>query len=433
MNRYDKHKDSGVEWIGEIPYNWKEIKLKYIGYMYSGLSGKNGGDFKQVENHLNKTFIPFTNVANNINIDPNKLEHVVIQKDESQNLVKKNDLFFMMSSENFDDVGKATILLHDLGETYLNSFCKGFRVTSKNVNAEYLNYLLLNDAYRKRMMIEANGFTRINLKMEKVNDFLISLPPLMEQTIIANFLDEKTSQIDKLIFNKQKLIELLKEERTAIINNAVTKGINPNVKLKPSGIEWLSDIPEHWEVKKLKYVAKLRDELIQNADFKIAVENIESGSGNIVNMEEEKIYEGQLSSFKKGDTIFNKLRPYLHKVYLAEKDGGLFGELLIIYTKGELISSFLYYKLFSKEFIDIVDGSTQGTKMPRANWNDFISQLFISFPKDKLVQNQIVEHIDIQTKKVNSTISKIEKEIELMQEYRTALISEVVTGKIKIT
>ena len=189
---------------------------------------------------------------------------------------------------------------------------------------------------------------------------------------------------------------------------------------------------KNWKRKKLKYIAKLRDELIDNSDFKIAVENIESASGRLINMQEEKNYEGQLSAFKKGDTIFNKLRPYLHKVYFAEKDGGLFGELLVIYSIGEIIPEFLFYKLFSKEFIDIVDGSTQGTKMPRANWNDFISQLLISFPKDKKEQTVIVQYILTETQRTDITISKIEKEIVLLQEYRTALISEVVTGKVKI-
>jgi restriction endonuclease S subunit len=236
-----------------------------------------------------------------------------------------------------------------------------------------------------------------------------------EQAAIEIFLDKKTAQINKLIAQKQKLVELLTEERLAIINEAVSgKGKN-------------------WEKKKLKYVVNLRDELIDKADFKIAVENIESRSGKLIDMKEEKHYEGKLAAFKKGDTVFNKLRPYLHKVYLAEKDGGLYGELLIIYSMEELISEFLFFKLFSKEFIDIVDGSTQGTKMPRANWSDFISQLLISFPKDKNEQATIVHYIQMETKRLEISISKIEKEMELMDEYRTTLISEVVTGKLKVT
>lgn len=413
MKKYSSYKPTSINWISEIPEHWSETKLKYIGYLYAGLTGKSGDDFNQDLNPLSKSFIPFTNIANNEKINPENLQSVVINEDENQNEVKKWDLFFMMSSENFDDVGKATILLHDLKEVYLNSFCKGFRVTDKNVNPLFLNYLLFNDAYRRRMMIEANGFTRINLKMEKVNDFEIALPPVEEQISIAEYLENRVAQIDKLIANKQKLIALLKEECASLINEAV------------------SGDGKKWEKKKLKYLAKLRDELIADTDFKIAVENIESGSGKLVNTDEVKKYEGQLSAFKKGDTIFNKLRPYLHKVYFADKDGGLFGELLIIYSQGELIPEFLFYHLFSKKFIDIVDGSTQGIKMPRANW-DFIRHLLISYPKDKKEQSQIVNYIKNEMESIDNTVTKVENEIERMKEYRKALISEAVTGKIKV-
>jgi len=230
MKRYDKYRPTNIPWIGEIPKHWEETKLKYIGYLYSGLTGKGGDDFKQTGNPMNKPFIPFTNIANNEVIDPTKLEYVVMkEEDNNQNQVKKGDLFFMMSSENFDDVGKTTILLDDLGEAYLNSFCKGFRVTDKNVNPIYLNYLLLNYPYRRRLMIEANGFTRINLKMEKVNDFIISLPPIKEQNDIADFLSKTTTQLNKLIATNEGIFGLsdrktgfIQEYKTALISEAVT-------------------------------------------------------------------------------------------------------------------------------------------------------------------------------------------------------------------
>jgi len=230
MKRYEKYRQSNIPWIEETPKHWEETKLKYVGYLYSGLTGKSGDDFKQTGHPLNKPFIPFTNIANNEIIDPNKLEFVVIkEEDANQNRVKIGDLFFMMSSENFDDVGKSTILLHDLGEVYLNSFCKGFRVTDKNVNPLYLNFLLLNFPYRKRLMIEANGFTRINLKMEKVNDFVILLPPLEEQNFIAEFLTKSMTHLNKLISTNENIFGLsdrktglIQEYRTSLISEVVT-------------------------------------------------------------------------------------------------------------------------------------------------------------------------------------------------------------------
>ena len=124
--KYPSYKDSGVEWLGEIPSDWNESRLKFIGYTYGGLSGKAGKDFGDEENLKSKRFIPFTNIANNTFIKSDNLGYVIVDEKEEQNRVKANDLFFLMSSENYDDLGKASLLEEDLKDTYLNSFCKGF-------------------------------------------------------------------------------------------------------------------------------------------------------------------------------------------------------------------------------------------------------------------------------------------------------------------
>ncbi len=380
--QYSKYKPSGIDWIGEIPSHWDLKKLKYLAKIMNGQDHKTvwdengkypivgtGGEFGKANQYLH-----------------NRPSVILGRKGTIDKPQFWDTPFWTVDTAYYTNIPAHT------NPRFFFYCCK----------------TILFDLYKY-------GSAVPSMTQETLNQIKFATPPLTEQTAIASFLDEKIAQIDKLISNKQKLIELLKEERIATINEAVNgKGKN-------------------WEKKKLKYVAYLRDELIDTSDFKIAVENIESASGRLVNMGEDKNYEGQLSAFKKGDTIFNKLRPYLHKVYLAEKDGGLYGELLIVYSMDELIPEFLFFKLFSKEFIDIVDGSTQGTKMPRANWNDFISQLLISFPKDKKEQAIIVKLIQTETERIDHTISKIEKEIELMEEYRTTLISEVVTGKLKVT
>ena len=128
-NKYDSYKDSGVEWIGDIPNHWHVKRLKNIGSLYTGLSGKSGSDFEKVPTENLKPFINFTNIANNKYIVGDNFGFVKINENENQNQVKKNDLFFLMSSENQEDVGKSALLLNDYDELYLNSFCKGFRLT----------------------------------------------------------------------------------------------------------------------------------------------------------------------------------------------------------------------------------------------------------------------------------------------------------------
>lgn len=203
--------------------DWVKFRLKDLGYLYSGLSGKSGDDFNQDDNPNNKGFIPFTNIANNTYLDKKQLGTVVIEDNEKQNQVKKNDIFFLMSSEGYEDIGKSAVLIEDLKETYLNSFCKGYRLTNKNCDASFINYLLLSDIYRQQMLVEGKGFTRINLKMEKVNNFSILIPPTKkEQQQIAVYLDAKTSTIDDIINNIVTQIKTLKELRKTLINEVVT-------------------------------------------------------------------------------------------------------------------------------------------------------------------------------------------------------------------
>ena len=222
LNKNAPLKDSGIEWIGKIPEHWKKIRLKDIGFLYSGLSGKSGSDFNQENNKNNRGFIQFTNIANNTYLNPNILGTVAITPNEKQNKVKSGDLFFLMSSEGYEDIGKTALLKDEVPETYLNSFCKGFRIFDKQHNSAFLNYQLLSETYRHILIVEGKGFTRINLKMEKVSDFSVFTPPYIEQTQIAQYLDTQTIKIDQITNNIKLQIAALKELRGTLINDIVT-------------------------------------------------------------------------------------------------------------------------------------------------------------------------------------------------------------------
>lgn len=207
----------------EIPRHWLRYRLKDIGNLYSGLSGKNGDDFREDDHEHNKGFIPFTNIAASTYISEDNMGTVVIRPTENQNQVRKGDIFFLMSSEGYEDIGKSSLLDVNLGETYLNSFCKGYRLKSDKYDPRFINYLLLSVSYRQLLIVEGKGFTRINLKMEKVNDFLIYVPPTKkEQSDIALYLDQKTSKIDAIVKNIGTQIDLLRELRKTLINDVVT-------------------------------------------------------------------------------------------------------------------------------------------------------------------------------------------------------------------
>ncbi|MBK2001255.1 restriction endonuclease subunit S, partial [Campylobacter sp. 2018MI35] len=245
-------KNSGIEWLGEIPEHWEIKRLRYVGYIFGGLTGKTAKDFNREYQKGFKPYITFTNVCNNTIIDSNKMEYVSIGDLETQNKVLKNDILFLQTSETFDDIGKTAIYLDDK-EVYLNTFCKGFRV-EKSAYPLFLNYIFISLTYKRYFLSNCSGFTRINLRQEHLLDIPLILPPLKEQEQIANFLDEKCEKIQNFIEKKEKLLSLLQEQKQALINETITKGLDKNVKLKNSGIEWLGEIPEHWEIKRLRYV-----------------------------------------------------------------------------------------------------------------------------------------------------------------------------------
>ena len=446
-NKYDSYKDSGVEWIGDIPNHWHVKRLKNIGSLYTGLSGKSGSDFEKVPTENLKPFINFTNIANNKYIVGDNFGFVKINENENQNQVKKNDLFFLMSSENQEDVGKSALLLNDYDELYLNSFCKGFRLTI-NSDARFINYLLTSSALSQLISLEGRGFTRINLRMEGVENLPIILPQsIEEQTAIANFLDQKTTQIDHLIAKKEKFIQLLEEERVAVINQAVTKGLDPNVSMRDSGIEWLGEIPEHWEVKRIKHTTYVKgrigwkglrsDEFLEFSDSYV-VTGTDFDNGNV---KWDTCYQVPLDRYE--DDPFIKLK---NNDLLITKDGTI-GKIAIVKDmpkiatlnsgvfltrpqNNEYLQEYMYWILYSDVFKTFYDYNKSGSTIQHLYQNVF-NEFKYTLPSLK-EQTEIVKYLDKKNVEINQIKHKVQHEIELLKEYKTALISEVVTGKVDV-
>lgn len=442
MKRYDSYKISKIEGIKEVPSHWKSIKLKFIGNLYSGLTGKSGNDFYNEDNPLSRPYINFKNIANNVKINPNQFDLVEIKPNEEQNQVRKGDLFFLMSSENFEDIAKTAVLVDDLNETYLNSFCRGFRIDDKNFTPEFLNYLLLSGHYREILSNEAKGFTRINIQVGKINNFTIYAPfNKEEQTKIASFLDYKTNLIDATIEKKKRLIELLKEKRQAVINEAVTKGLNPNAAMKDSGVEWLGEIPEHWEVVKLKYL----------------IERVETGKTPSTTRD-DFFDEGTINWFGPGDFTSLKLNESIRKItklavtencinlYPANSIlligiGATLGKVAI--TENECFSNQqinaiifnnkiepffgLYYLDSIKEIIRNESNSSTMAILNQSKTKDLLL-LLPPLEEQLSISNMIkIKEFDFQIIR-----EKILEQIQMLQTYRQSLISEAVTGKIDV-
>jgi type I restriction enzyme, S subunit len=436
--KYPSYKDSGVEWLGEIPSAWTNNKIKFLGYTYGGLSGKSGKDFGEQENIISKRFIPFTNIANNTFIKDDNLGYVVINKGEEQNKVKKDDLFFLMSSESYEDLGKSSLLELNLEDTYLNSFCKGFRITNKSINPRFLNYLLSADVYRKLLYTQGNGFTRINLRLEKLNDLEFYVPSKQEQQQIAKFLDNVTQKMDTLIQKQENLIKLLKEKRQAVISHAVTQGLNPDVKFKDSGVEWLGDVPEHWGVGLL---STLFD---NNKDKNKGMKNnnlLSLSYGKIVNKDIDTAFGLLPESFEsyqivKPGYIILRLTDLQNdkkslRTGLVTEKGIITSAYVGLKKKSKSIGNekFIHYYLHTFDIYKGFYGMGSGVRQS-LNFDELKKLRFLVPPINE--QDEIVNFIDDKTTKIDTLIKKATKSIKLLKEKRTALISAAVTGKIDV-
>lgn len=222
LNPNVKMKDSGIEWIGEVPEHWRRMRLKDIAYLYSGLTGKSGDDFRCDNTKITKPYVPFTSILNNFKINSTDFPRVIMSDNETQNQVIVNDLLFLMSSEDYDSIAKSAVVNENLGEVYLNSFCRGLRFTSKDIFANFVNYQIQATNYRDALRFEARGFTRINIKIEKISSMFVCLPPLPEQRAIATYLDDKCAKIDTIVSNLDKQISRYADLKRSLIDEVIT-------------------------------------------------------------------------------------------------------------------------------------------------------------------------------------------------------------------
>lgn len=445
MTSYDSYLPTNVKWLPKIPSHWKLKKLKFLGFLYNGLSGKSSKDFEM--SAYSKPYIKFTNIYNNQYIKKEEFDYVKIYNNEVQNKVQKNDIFFLMSSENYEDLGKTSLIDFDTNELYLNSFCKGFRIKCLNTYPKYLNFLLHSTIYKSNISSKGNGFTRINLKIEHINNLFILNPTLNEQKAIASFLDKKCSNIENFISQKTKHITYLKELKTAIINECVTKGLDKTATCKESGIEWLGTIPSHWEVKKLQYLGTLQNGINIGAEYfgkgnpfvsYCDVYNNFSLPNTIKGLVASNEIEKKLYSVEKEDVFFTRTSETIEEIGLSSvcfetiKNATFAGFLIRFRPKKNIL-----HKNFSKYYFrsKMLRGFfvKEMNLVTRASLSqELLKSLPVVLPPLK-EQKQIAIHIEQKLDTINKLIEKTTKEIDFVKEYKTSLIDEVVSGKRKVS
>lgn len=406
-------KDSGIPWIGEIPSDWGVEQL-------SGLFIEH----KNKNSDLSETNLLSLSYGKIIRKDINTKEGLLPQSFDGYNVIEKGDIVFRLTDLQNDKRSLRTGLCTERG--IITSAYVTLR-KRQDLDSAFFHYLFHSYDICKVFYGLGDG-VRQGMNYSDLRKLAVLYPPHPTQQRIADFLDRKCAEIDELAALQQTMIAELKRYKQSVITEAVTKGLDPDVPMQDSGVEWIGKIPEGWEVKRLKFVANRRNEKADDTTLKyIGLEHIVGFSKEMVETENVYDNEGANMCYDR-DVIFGKLRPYLGKAKVIEDTCCCSSEFLVLCNVH--CPDYLRYLMLSGWFIEIVNASTYGTKMPRAN-ADFIMNMLIPVPR-ATEQQQIADYLDKKCAEIDELIAIKQQKIEALKEYKKSVIFEYVTGKKEV-
>lgn len=439
--RYPKYKPSGVEWLGDVPEGWEVKPLRSVFTFSKGLT--------ITKEDLQDEGVPCVNygeVHSKYGFRLNPIVHSLkcvaaeYQITNSDALIRDGDFVFADTSEDLEGSGNFTHLRSE--EPIFAGYHTIIGRPRKDISPLLLAFQIHSSVFRSQIQKQVKGVKVFSISQGILKAAKCVLPPLAEQTAIAEFLDRETGKIDELVAEQRRLVELLKEKRQAVISHAVTQGLNPHAPMKPSGIEWLGDVPAHWEVWKLSHAFEM------------------IGSGTTPKTDNREYYDdgthpwvvtgdlndGDLAECEKRitDRAFSDhtaLRVYPPGAVVIAMYGATIGKLAILKFRaavnqaccvfsGELqiYYKFLFYWFlgFRSQIISLASGGGQ----PNVN-QDILRSLRVACP-DFTEQSAIVAFLDAELAKFDTLTAEAQRAIDLLQERRTALISAAVTGQIDV-
>jgi len=430
LQRYPAYKDSGVEWLGEIPEHWEVLRIKHLFKEINERSVNGSEELLSVSQYTGVT--------------------------RKSDKVETGDLLTTATTlEGYRKVYKgdlvSNIMLAWNGSLGFSPFdgitspaYSTYRLQCDN-NKGYFHYLLRTDIYKSEFKRNSSGVidSRLRLYTDDFFRIIAILPPIEEQTAIAYFLDNKTALIDKAISLKQKQIELLKERRQILIHRAVTRGLNPDAKFKDSGVKWIGDIPEHWEVKKLKHLSQIIDCKNRTPEY------LDGGKYLVVrtsNVKDGKlIYDKRLYTDKRnyaiwtergipkvGSVLFTREAPAGEACLVPNQIELCLGQRMMSINgiMNQLSNKYLLLIIYSPAIQIYIELMSSGSTVTHLR----VPQIFdmpIAVPF-YAEQCEIEEYLNIISEKIDCSITLKEKEIEKLKEYKNVLINEAVSGKIKV-
>lgn len=434
MKQYDSYKESGVEWIGKVPSHWEIMPLKFTGTFGNGL-----------------TYSPKDVVDNGIlvlrssNIQKSSLsfeDNVYVSNVSKVLLVQKGDVIICSRNGSAALVGKSAFIDKDINATF-GAFMMRY---IPKINKKYGFYLFQTAIGRYKGYFAT---TTINqLTKSTIGEMKVPLANTEEQTAIVDFLDNKCSEIDKVISAQQKRIALLQELKQSVITHVATKGLNPNVEMKDSGVEWIGKVPKHWEICKLKHVSSLygrigfrgynQTDLVSEGEGAITLSpsNMQNGTMDYNKcsfLSWKKYYESPEIMIKDGDILFVKTGSTYGKTSLVNKlpMEATINPQIVVFKDIKVNNHFLYY-LLTNDIVQMqVSLTVGGSTIPTLSQDNILNYVIPIAPKNE--QDEIANYLDKKCKSIDSSISKAQHQVELLQEYKQSLITEVVTGKRKVS
>lgn len=433
-------KDSGIEWIGQIPENWILTKIKYNNLIYTGNSiSDNEKDNYQYQDNS----VPYISTKD-IDATTNSITYdtgmFISCMDKNFKIAPKNSSLLCIEGGS---AGKK-IGFTERDVCFVNKLCC-FQSLKKCLS-KYIYYSLQSSSFLTDFFLSMSGLIG-GVSTKQIKNIFLPIPPISEQKKIADYLDKRCEKIDTAIDNQKQIIEKLKEYKQSLITETVTKGLNPNVKMKDSGIEWIGSIPEHWQDIKLKFNSYIRARLGWKG-LK-AEEYVEQGypllsAFNIINnklvfedlkfINQMRYDESPEIKLQKDDILLVKDGAGIGKCALVTNlpfPSTVNGSIAVVTTNKNLTSKFLYYYFLSKLFQAYIERLKDGMGVPHLFQSD-LKEICIVSP-NKLEQKEITEYLDKKCNQIDEAIKQKEETINKLEEYKKSLIFECVTGKKEVT
>lgn len=428
MKPYPEYKNSGFEWLGEVPVAWELVAIKVPFSIVGGTTPKTDNP------ELWDGDISWITPA-----DLSRLATRFLDKTTRQITQQGLNSCGLTVAEPGAIVLSTRAPIGSIAVTAVPACCnQGCRllIPRRDGYAAYYYYTLL--AAREQLNLLGRGSTFLELSGDQLGAFRVPLPPLPEQRAIADFLDHETAKIDALIEEQRRLIALLAEKRQATISHAVTRGLDPAVRLKPSGVEWLGDIPEGWEVVRFSQLVSITGGQVDPeiepyaSMILIAPNHIESGSGRLLEMQTavEQGAESGKYHFDEGTVVYSKIRPALAKATRSPVAGLCSADMYPLTSKGRLDPDYLLAVLLTPGFTAWATMESDRVAMPKIN-REKLNELMLPVPP-LMEQREIADRIAVSTHHLDTLTATATEAITLFQERRAALISAAVTGKIDV-